>query len=230
ADAFGDVEVSTWTGNGSRRRGYAEIGERAARLAGALRGLGVDGDQRVATFMWNNTEHLVAYLAVPSMGAVLHTLNLRLFPDQLAYIVNHAQDRVIIVDTTLIDLLAQVLPQLTSVAHVVVVGGGDPAPLAAAAGDRVAIHSWAELLTGRPDTFDWPEVDERDAAALCYTSGTTGHPKGVAYSHRSIYLHSMQVCSAEAFGLDPHSMVLSVVQIGRASSRERGCMLCTLVW
>src|SRR5690606_18221601 len=160
----------------------------------------------------------------------LHTLNLRLFPEELAYIANHAEDRVIIVDTTLIDLLARVLPRLTTVKHVVVVGDGDSGPLAEAGGGRVTLHSWSDLLAGRPETFDWPNVDERDAAALCYTSGTTGHPKGVAYSHRSIYLHSMQVCAAEAFGLDPHSMVLSVVQIGRASSRERGCMLCTLVW
>src|SRR5690606_34899986 len=89
-------------------------------------------------------------------------------------------------------------------------------PLAEAGGGRVTLHSWSDLLAGRPETFDWPNVDERDAAALCYTSGTTGHPKGVAYSHRSIYLHSMQVCAAEAFGLDPHSMVLSVVPMFHA--------------
>ena len=123
------------------------------------------------------------------MGAVLHTLNLRLFPEQLIYIANHAEDRVIIVDSTLIPLLAGVLGQLPTVEHVVVVGDGDAAPL----GDRVTVHRWDELLAGRPEQFDWPAVDENDAAALCYTSGTTGNPKGVAYSHRSIYLHSMQV-------------------------------------
>ncbi|MBX6769812.1 MAG: AMP-binding protein, partial [Actinomadura rubrobrunea] len=99
---YGDASVATWTGDGTRRRTYAEVGERAARLANALRGLGVDGDQRVATFMWNNTEHLEAYLAVPSMGAVLHTLNIRLFPDQLAYIADHAEDHVVIVDGSLV--------------------------------------------------------------------------------------------------------------------------------
>jgi fatty-acyl-CoA synthase len=170
--------------------------------------------------MWNNAEHLVAYLAVPSMGAVLHTLNLRLFPEQLIYIANHAEDRVIIVDSTLIPLLAGVLGHLTTVRHIIVVGGGDSteltAALVAAAGDGVHIHRWDELLSDRPDRFDWPEVDERDAAALCYTSGTTGNPKGVAYSHRSIYLHSMQVCSAESFGLGPASTVLAVVPMFHA--------------
>jgi fatty-acyl-CoA synthase len=210
----GSAEVVTWTAEGPRRTTYAGVGADAARLAHALRDdLGVTGDERVATLMWNNAEHLVAYLAVPSMGAVLHTLNLRLFPEQLTYIVGHASDRVVIVDSTLIPLLAGVLPQLPSVRHIVVVGGGDPTPLAAAG---VTVHAWADLLAGKPDRFDWPEIDERDAAALCYTSGTTGNPKGVAYSHRSIYLHSMQVCSAEAFGLSPRSRVLTVVPMFHA--------------
>ena len=213
----GTSEVVTWTADGPRRTSYAEVGATAARLAHALRDdLGVAGDERVGTLMWNNAEHLTAYLAVPSMGAVLHTLNLRLFPEQLIYIANHAEDRVIIVDSTLIPLLAGVLGHLTTVRHIIVVGGGDPAALAAAAGDEVRIHRWDELLADRPDRFDWPEVDERDAAALCYTSGTTGNPKGVAYSHRSIYLHSMQVCSAESFGLGPASTVLAVVPMFHA--------------
>src|SRR5581483_3476356 len=166
------------------------------------------------TFMWNNAEHLVAYFAVPSMGAVLHTLNLRLFPEQLVYIVTHAQDRVIIVDSTLVPLLARVMSQLSTVEHVVVVGGGDPEPLRAAG--HVTVHRWEALLAGKPDRYPWPEVDERDAAALCYTSGTTGNPKGVAYSHRSIWLHSMQVCMAEAFGLSPYSRELAIVPMFHA--------------
>src|SRR5215475_7938833 len=129
----GASEVVTWTGDGARRLSYADLGKMAAQLAHALHDdLGVRGDQRVATFMWNNAEHLAAYMAVPSMGAVLHTLNLRLFPDQLTYIANHAEDRVIIVDSTLIPLLAKVLPDLRTVEHVVVIGGGDPSPLQAA--------------------------------------------------------------------------------------------------
>jgi len=228
----GSAEVITWTAEGARRTSYAEVGADAARLAHALRDdLGITGDERVGTLMWNNAEHLIAYLAVPSMGAVLHTLNLRLFPEQLIYIVNHAEDRVIFVDSTLIPLLAGVLPHLSTLRHIVVVGGGDTAPLGAALGDAasgggasggaasgtgIAIHRWEDLLRGKSDRFDCPSIDERDAAALCYTSGTTGNPKGVAYSHRSIYLHSMQVCSVEAFGLGPASKVLAVVPMFHA--------------
>ncbi|GLH98359.1 fatty acid--CoA ligase [Phytohabitans aurantiacus] len=211
----GSAEVVTWTGTEGRRTTYREVGAAAAQLAHALRDdLGVTGDQRVGTFMWNNAEHLVAYFAVPSMGAVLHTLNLRLFPDQLAYIANHAEDRVIIVDSTLIPLLAKVLPQMSTVEHVVVVGGGDAAPL----GDRVSVHRWDDLLRDKPTRFDWPEVDERDAAALCYTSGTTGNPKGVAYSHRSIWLHSMQINAPEGFGLGPTDLELAIVPMFHAMS------------
>ncbi|MGW1886159.1 long-chain fatty acid--CoA ligase [Streptomyces sp. NPDC001970] len=210
----GASEVVTWTAEGARRATFAEVGSQAARLAHALRtDLGVTGDERVATLMWNNAEHMVAYLAVPSMGAVLHTLNPRLFPEQLAYIVNHAEDRVIIVDSTLIPLLANVLPQLTTLHHVIVVGDGDTNNLVR---DGLTVHRYDHLIAGKSDHFPWPEADERDAAALCYTSGTTGDPKGVAYSHRSIYLHSMQICLAEAFGIGPASKVLAVVPMFHA--------------
>src|SRR6476646_8833665 len=118
----GDSEVVTWTSDGARRTSYRELGRQAAQLAHALRGLGVTGDQRVGTFMWNNQEHLEAYLAVPAMGAVLHTLNVRLFPDQLAYIIDHAQDLVVLADGSVLPLLAKVLGQTPSVKHVVVNG------------------------------------------------------------------------------------------------------------
>lgn len=211
--------VVTWTGAESRRMSYADVARAAAQLAHALRDeCGVTGDERVATFLWNNTEHLVAYFAVPSMGAVLHTLNIRLLPDQVAYIANHAQDRVVLVDTTLIPLLAKAIGDMTTVRHVVVVGDGDPAPLVAAAGNRISVHHWDALLAGKPDTYDWPDVDERSAAALCYTSGTTGNPKGVAYSHRSLYLHSLQVCMPESFSLGPEDRVLGIVPMFHAMS------------
>src|SRR5215475_3060974 len=211
----GASEVVTWTADGPRRTNFAGIGDQAAQLAHALRDdLGVVGDQRVATFMWNNAEHLAVYLAVPAMGAVLHPLNLRLFPEQLIYIATHAQDRVVIVDSTLIPLLAKNLPQMSTVEHVVVVGDGDAGPLKAAS--QVQVHRWDELLADKPNRYDWPDVDERDAAALCYTSGTTGNPKGVAYSHRSIWLHSMQVCANEAFGLSPATRELVIVPMFHA--------------
>src|SRR4051812_41940916 len=158
------AEVVTWAGPEAapRRMTYGEVGRKSAQLAHALRAdLGITGDERVATLLWNNAEHLITYLAVPSMGAVLHTLNLRLFPEQLAYIANHAEDRVVIVDSTLIPLLAGVLDKLPTVRHVVVVGDGDVRPLGES--DRVAVHRWDELLAGRPEQFDWPVLDENDA-------------------------------------------------------------------
>ncbi|GAA0295961.1 long-chain fatty acid--CoA ligase [Streptomyces polychromogenes] len=206
----GDSQVTTWTGEAEpHRRSFAEIGVRAARLAHALRDeLGVRQDERVATLMWNNAEHVEAYFAIPSMGAVLHTLNLRLPPEQLAFIVNHAADRVVLVNGTLLPLLAPLLPHLPTVEHVVVVGIGDRSALD---GLGVRVHEYEELLEGRPGHYDWPELDERQAAAMCYTSGTTGEPKGVIYSHRSVYLHSMQVNMTESMGLTDRDTSLIVV-------------------
>ncbi|MCO5998529.1 fatty acid--CoA ligase [Actinoallomurus rhizosphaericola] len=211
----GDAEVATFTGDGMRRTSYAELGRRAARLANALRRLGVDADQRVATFQWNNTEHLEAYLAVPSMGAVLHTLNIRLAADQLVYIADHAEDDVVIVDDSLVPLLAAVLPRMKTVRHVIVVGEADVTPLESAGKE---LHSYEALLAAEPDTFDWPEIDERQAAAMCYTSGTTGNPKGVVYSHRTAYLHSMAVCTGNAVGLCATDRVLPVVPMFHANA------------
>jgi fatty-acyl-CoA synthase len=208
ASVHGDATVATWTGDGVRTRTYREVGERAHRLAGALRALGVSGDDRVATLMFNNNEHLEVYLAVPSMGAVLHTLNIRLLPEQLVYIAGHAQDRVLIVDAPLVPLAAKLLPAMTTVQHVVVTGGAD---LGSLDGVSAEVHAYDELVAGAEPLASWPSVAETDAAALCYTSGTTGNPKGVAYSHRSIWLHSMQVCAAEGFDLGPADTVLAVV-------------------
>ncbi|HKD87525.1 MAG TPA: long-chain-fatty-acid--CoA ligase, partial [Streptosporangiaceae bacterium] len=218
--AYADSEVVTLTSSGSRRQSYAETGRRVAKLANALRSLGVDGDQRVATLMWNNAEHLEAYLGIPSMGAVLHTLNLRLDPHVIGYIADHAEDDVVIVDPTLVPLLAQVLPHAPAIRHVIVTGGSEhefvpPAELAAAGRP---VHSYEALLAAQPATFDWPDVDERSAAAMCYTSGTTGHPKGVVYSHRSMHLHSMAVCMNGVFGLSDADRVLPVVPMFHANA------------
>jgi len=205
----GSSQVVTWTSEGARSATYAEVGRRAARLAHALRALGVRGDDRVGTFMWNNQEHLEAYLAVPAMGAVLHPLNIRLFPDQLAFIADHGGDKVVIVDGSVLPLLAKVLGQLTQVEHVVVNG---PADLSVLEGTSATVHAYEDLLDGQPDEFDWVDPDdETDAAAMCYTSGTTGNPKGVAYSHRSIYLHSMQICMTDGFALGQRDRLLLIV-------------------
>jgi fatty-acyl-CoA synthase len=200
--------VTIWSGDAPPvTRTYAETGARAARLAHALAGeLGVRPGDRVATCMWNSGEHLEAYFAVPAMGAVLHTLNLRLPPDQLAWIVAHAEDRVILVSGSALPLLAPLLPALPCVEHLVVAG---PADTGAVRGP--AVHDYEELIAGRPADYDWPDLDERTAAALCYTSGTTGDPKGVLYTHRSVYLHSMQVNAAESMALTADDTTLPIV-------------------
>jgi len=219
AEVNGDGEVITATADGSRSQTYADLGRRAARLANVLRGLGITGDQRVGTFQWNNAEHLEAYFAIPSMGAVLHTLNIRLFPEQLTYIANHAEDKVVIVDDCLVDLLAKQLPSFESVEHVLVAGPhAADANLDALRDSGKQVHLYDELLAAADDTFDWPTLDERDAAAMCYTSGTTGHPKGVVYSHRSSYLHSMAVCMGIAGGLTWTDRVLPIVPMFHANS------------
>ncbi|HYB47116.1 MAG TPA: AMP-binding protein, partial [Streptosporangiaceae bacterium] len=215
---FGDREVVTCTEDGTRRRTYAEAGLRAAQLANALRHLGVDADQRVGTLMWNNAEHLEAYLAVPSMGAVLHTLNIRLGPAEVGYIATHAEDHAVIVDASLVPRFADVLPQAPTIRHVIVSG----APLAETPGaDKLAgvnLHEYEQLLAAEIDSFAWPALDEHSAAAMCYTSGTTGHPKGVVYSHRSSYLHSMGACLGNAFAISDHDRVLPVVPMFHANT------------
>lgn len=206
----GTSQVISWTGEGEpQRRSFAEIGARSAQLAHALReDLGVVDGERSATLMWNNAEHVEAYFAIPAMGAVLHTLNLRLPAEQLAWIVNHAADRVVIVNGSLIPLLAPLLPKLPTVEHIVVSGPGDRTPLD---GAHARVHEYEDLIAGKPTTYDWPELDERQAAAMCYTSGTTGDPKGVVFSHRSIYLHSMQVNMTQSMGLTDQDTSLVVV-------------------
>jgi fatty-acyl-CoA synthase len=183
---------------------FAEVAGRAERLAKALTRLGVGDSDRVGTFLWNNQAHLEAYLAVPAMGAVLHTLNLRLFPDQLAYVVNHAEDQVIICDSSIAGLLAKVRDQIPTVRHIVVVGEGDTTAL----GDTL---DYEEMLAAEDPGVDWPRFDERQAAAMCYTSGTTGYPKGVVYSHRSTFLHSMAITAGSSLGISERDSVLSIV-------------------
>jgi fatty-acyl-CoA synthase len=214
---YAGSECVTWTAEGARRATFAEVGANAARLAHGLAELGIGSCDRVGTFCWNGQEHLEAYLAVPSMGAVLHTLNIRLFPEQLTYVVNHAQDKLIIVDDSLIPLLAKVAGDLKTVERYVVVGDGDASALQSAA-PHAEILRYDELLAGRPATYDWPDVDERQAAALCYTSGTTGNPKGVAYSHRSSYVHSLAVCTPAALNLSERERVLVIVPMFHANA------------
>ncbi len=208
-------QVTTATADGYRDVSYGEFGVRVAQLAHGLRQLGVTADVRVATFMSNNQEHLEAYFAAPCMAAVLHTLNARLAGEQIAFIANQAEDRVVLVDMSLAPQLAEVLPELASVRTVVAVGEGDIAPLTASG---KAVIRYDELLDGQPIEFAWPDIDERSAAAMCYTSGTTGNPKGVVYSHRSSYLHSMSVCTANGFGVHDGDRVMPIVPMYHANA------------
>src|SRR5450631_4676145 len=159
-----DQEVVTWTADGARRTSFSQVGAQAAQFANALRGLGIDGDQRVATFMWNNAEHLVTYLAVPSMGAVLHALNIRLFPEQIIYVTNHAQSRVVVLDSSLAAPFSKLLPHLVTLRHVIVNGPiPDDVRAALEAPPQIeSVHDWGTLLGSQPTTFDWPVLDETD--------------------------------------------------------------------
>jgi fatty-acyl-CoA synthase len=196
----GGARIVTDDGTGATAATFAQVGERAERLAAALRRLGVQPGDRVATLAWNHQAHFEAYLAVPAMGAVLHTLNLRLFPEQLAWIINHAEDKVLLVDQSLAPLLAK-LGDLPSVEHVIVVEDG-----------------YEDLLAAEEPGFEWPELDENSAATMCYTSGTTGNPKGVAYSHRSLTLHALAQCAADAFAISQRDRILLVVPMFHANA------------
>jgi fatty-acyl-CoA synthase len=201
---YANKQVFTVTADGVETATFREIAQRAERLAAALTRLGVEPGDRVATFQWNNQTHMEAYLAVPAMGAVLHTLNIRLFPEQLSYIANHANDKIIIIDGSLVPLLAKVRRELPNVQHIIVKGPGDRDLLG-------ATLDYDELIDAEEPGFSWPELDERSAAAMCYTSGTTGNPKGVVYSHRSTWLHSLASTSANSLGLCESDRVLLVV-------------------
>jgi fatty-acyl-CoA synthase len=210
---YGDSELVTLrdAGGTKSRANYAEVGERIDKLCRALESLGVVRGDRVATFAWNSQEHLEVYMGVPCMGAVLHTLNIRLFPDQLTYIANHAEDKVVFVSDSLVPVLEKVAPTFQTVERYVVFGDGDTGSL------QNAVH-YEELLAGEQGGYDYPVLDERAAAGLCYTSGTTGNPKGVLYSHRSNVLHSMGSCMSETLGTSSRDRVLPVVPMFHANA------------
>src|ERR671931_2453634 len=203
---FPDRELVSRTKDGIERSTYGRMAERVRRLASSLERIGVKPGDRVATFGWNSVRHLELYLAVPSMGAVLHTLNIRLFEEDLRYIVGHAEDKVVCLDAS----LAGAMPKFEGVEHEVLMPDGP--------GEREGALDYEQLVADGDPDFQFPDLDENTAAAMCYTSGTTGRPKGVVYSHRSTILHSMGAGHADAMGIRQADRVMPVVPMFHANA------------
>lgn len=206
---YGDQEiVSRETHGPLHRYTFADMGRRAAQLAHALRGLGLKPGGMVGSIAWNNYRHVEAYYAVSGSGMVMHTCNPRLHPEQLAYVINHAEDEVVLFDSTFAPLVKGIAPHCPKVRAWVCLSDAEHTPQIEG-GPEVLCYD--TLIAGQPTTFDWPELDETAGAALCYTSGTTGHPKGVLYSHRAIVLNATTSCTAGVLCLSPQEAILPVV-------------------
>lgn len=201
---YGDQEiVSRLPDKSLHRHTYADMYQRSRALAESLLKAGIQPGERVATLMWNHYAHLECYFAVPAIGAVLHTLNLRLFADDIAYIVNHAEDRILIVDDVLLPLFKQFSDSVNFEKVVVFPFSGEPV--------EEQYINYESLIKQATGDFDYVEVDENSAAGMCYTSGTTGRPKGIVYSHRSTVLHAMAESMPSGIGLSPRDVVCPVV-------------------
>ena len=205
----GDTEiVSKTVEDGSiHRYNYREAHGRSRRLAKALKALGVGMNDRVATLAWNGYRHFEIYYAAAGSGAVIHTINPRLFPEQIAYIAGHAEDKVLFFDLNLAPLVEKLAPQLKTVKAFIAMTGRATMPKIAVPG----LQCYEELIEGQDDRLDWPSIDERSAASLCYTSGTTGNPKGALYSHRSTMLHAYAAALPDALNLSARDVILPVV-------------------
>src|SRR6266699_1523511 len=211
----GKSEVVTKREQGVHRMTNADLVPRINRLAGALKRLGVKPGDRVATLAFNNYRHLELYYAVPCMGAVLHTLNLRLFPQHLEFIINDAQDKVLFVDQPLVGLLKPLAGKIPSIEKIVLMTDGAPAPEGHGLGEML---DYETLLEAESEDYPWPKLSERMAGAMCYTSGTTGNPKGVVYSHRSQFIHTMGVLQKDNLAVSENDAVLAIVPMFHANS------------
>jgi fatty-acyl-CoA synthase len=210
---FGEKEIVTRRPGAYHRSTYSELGVRARKLAQALARLGVRPGERVGTLAWNTHQHYEAYFGVPCMGAVLHTINLRLFPEQLTYVINHAGDSVLLLERDQLAVVEKIAPGLRSVRAYVVLGDG-PLP----ATSLSPVSGYEELLAAEDGDLRWPEFDENSAAAMCYTSATTGDPKGVVYSHRSVVLHSYNLSVHGSIGVREDSTFLPISPMFHANS------------
>src|SRR5207248_196850 len=205
----GDVEIVSRTVEGDiHRYTYADSERRARKLAQALRRLGIEPGDRVGTLAWNTYRHFELYYAISGIGAVCHTINPRLFDEQIVYIVNHARDRLLFVETTFIPLIERLKPQLPADCRIVLL---EPAETS-----LPVLADYDALIAGERDEFAWPEFDEFSASALCYTSGTTGRPKGVLYTHRSTVLHAYGASLPDAIPVSAGDVVCPVVPMFHA--------------
>jgi len=210
-----DTEVVSVTLENPRHRcTLSDVFRRARQLANALQKAGIRPGDRVATMAWNDYRHLEIYYAVSCMGAVLHTLNPRLFPEQLEFVINHAEDKVLFIDPTLLAALAPLQGKVPTLEKTVVMSSAASMPPAVAG----KLPDYESFIAGQPEHFDWPDLDENTASSLCYTSGTTGNPKGVLYSHRSTVLHAYAGCMADAVGLSGRDVTLAVVPMFHANA------------
>jgi fatty-acyl-CoA synthase len=207
AKLFPRQEISSKTPDGMRRYSYGDFHRRVHALAHTLAALGVQPGDRVGTLCWNGFRHLELYFAIPCYGAVMHTLNLRLPCDQLAYIINHAEDRVIFVDASLYNLLEPIRDQIRCVKQIVILPD-----------QETPAADYEQLLQSSPtEPFEWPRLDENTAAATCYTSGTTGNPKGVIYTHRALFLHSFALAMTDSFAISERDTILQIVPMFHAN-------------
>jgi 3-(methylthio)propionyl---CoA ligase len=216
AEVFPDVEIVSQTIEGGLHRyGYAQARERIGRLANALFGLGVKPGDRVATLAWNGYRHFELYFAISGLGAVCHTINPRLFPEQIAYIANHAGDSVLCFDLSFLPLVEKLAPSFTTIKTFVLMTDPDHMPRHE---PMAGLLCYEELLAARSCGIDWPEFDEHTACALCYTSGTTGEPKGVLYSNRSMLLHTFFLISTRPDLFAYNRTILPVVPLFHANA------------
>jgi fatty-acyl-CoA synthase len=212
---FAGKTVATNSAQGIQRCTFADVQDESRRIASALESLGISAGGRVATFAWNTARHLALYFAIPGTGRVMHTANIRYFPDQLIYTVEHAEDEAVFVDRSLVPMFAKYLPELSTVKHVLVMDDGADCELP----DDPRVVRYDDVVgTADPVDFSDRVSDERQGAAICYTTGTTGHPKGVLYSHRSMWLHSNAALSASTFGLQESDRVMPVVPMFHANA------------
>lgn len=206
-----EEEIVTLTADGTHRQTYAETWKRANQLAGALSNMGVEVGDRVASFMWNNWRHLELYMGIPSMGAVLHTLNIRLSPTDLEYIINHAESKIIIIDEDLLPLLEPLAGKIPTVERVIVCSHGEGMGT-----ESFETVDYDALIADQPAVYTWPEIDENSPMGLCYTSGTTGKPKGVMYTHRSTYLHTITQSMTDSMNLSALDCICGIVPMFHA--------------